>query len=313
MNNFIEIVKKDQFQLHDYLKEKLEYYGYKIVDDAEWLYGFSQTEPVLLTAHLDTVFKETVKNITIEQHDNKTIISSPQGIGGDDRCGVWMILNALEAGYRPAVLFCHDEEVGGVGSNNFCLKANEEIIKDITQLKYMIEIDRANKNDAVFYDCDNPEFTKYIESFGFKEAIGSFSDISHLAPHFEKAAVNISTGDYKQHMLEEYVVFEELLENYERLKKMLSDSKNCESYEYIEAIYSYNKWFSRRDYGYYDDYGSLHDRVVGIDLIYREHGELLQEAIYGETVEHAIGEFLMEHPDICYNDVEIQDIWEDYF
>ena len=35
----------------------------------------------------------------------------------------------------------------------------------------MIELDRANSKDAVFYECDNKDFTEYItSSTGYKEA-----------------------------------------------------------------------------------------------------------------------------------------------
>ena len=44
------------------------------------------TAPVMLVAHLDTVHTEPVKQICASKDGN--ILMSPQGIGGDDRCGV---------------------------------------------------------------------------------------------------------------------------------------------------------------------------------------------------------------------------------
>ena len=71
--------------------------------------------PVMLLAHLDTVHKERVK--TICRSDNGNILMSPQGIGGDDRCGVYA-LNAVyeQAKVKPWLLFTCDEEIGGVGA-----------------------------------------------------------------------------------------------------------------------------------------------------------------------------------------------------
>lgn len=43
--------------------------------------------PVLLVAHLDTVHESPVRTICTSQQGN--ILMSPQGIGGDDRCGVY--------------------------------------------------------------------------------------------------------------------------------------------------------------------------------------------------------------------------------
>ena len=41
---------------------------------------------IMLVAHLDTVHKNPVKYICKSKNNN--ILMSPQGIGGDDRCGV---------------------------------------------------------------------------------------------------------------------------------------------------------------------------------------------------------------------------------
>ena len=49
--------------------------------------------PVMLLAHLDTVHKEPVKHIC--KNGNGNILMSPQGIGGDDRCGVHSLLGEL--------------------------------------------------------------------------------------------------------------------------------------------------------------------------------------------------------------------------
>ena len=45
--------------------------------------------PILLVAHLDTVHKEPVQVICTSRKGN--ILMSPQGIGGDDRCGVYAL------------------------------------------------------------------------------------------------------------------------------------------------------------------------------------------------------------------------------
>ena len=65
--------------------------------------------PVMLVAHLDTVHAESVKDIC--KTDGGNILMSPQGIGGDDRCGV----DALNKIYnlsavKPHLLFTCDEE-----------------------------------------------------------------------------------------------------------------------------------------------------------------------------------------------------------
>ena len=155
---------------------------------------------------------------------------SPQGIGGDDRCGVYIILSLLkQLSVRPHILFTMDEEIGGIGAKAFAgYIANNKILN----LKYIVEYDRKGNNDAVFYDCDNDDFTNFVEKFGFTRAYGTFSDISVIAPELGVAAVNLSSGYYNPHTEHEYVSMKDM----ENIIKMSLNMLNaeCESFEYIE-------------------------------------------------------------------------------
>ena len=168
--------------------------------------------PVLLVAHLDTVYND-IPSIICRSADGRYIMS-PQGIGGDDRCGVYMILQIIKE-VRCHVLFCEDEEVGGRGARAFEGSGLE------VDVNYIVEMDRRGNNDAVFYNCDNPEFTEFVCSFGFREAAGSFSDISVVAPYLKTAAVNISAGYYNEHRLHEVIDSFALQNNIERITRMV--------------------------------------------------------------------------------------------
>lgn len=144
--------------------------------------------PVMLLAHMDTVHKMKVKQIC--KTENGNVLMSPQGIGGDDRCGVY----ALNKVYRlstvkPWLLFLCDEEVGCVGAREFCRRYQKgDLPEGLKDIKCLIEIDRKGKEDAVYYDCCNSEFEEYITSKGFKTDFGSCSDISFIAPAMGVAA-----------------------------------------------------------------------------------------------------------------------------
>ena len=105
--------------------------------------------------------------------------------------------------------------------------------------KAIFQLDRRGSDDCVFYDCDNPDFTKYVESFGFKKAYGSFSDISVIAPAWGVAAANLSVGYYLEHSNAEYLKGRELEKTIERVKKILDNAENMLSYTYIEALKTY--------------------------------------------------------------------------
>lgn len=151
---------------------------------------------MLLVAHLDTVHRE-VPTVLCQSQDGRYLMS-PQGIGGDDRAGVYMILQVLHR-VRCHVLFCEDEEIGGHGARAFTKSGIAPAVR------YMVELDRRGDNDAVFYGCGNREFHKFILGFGFTEDRGSFSGISILAPRFDIAAVNLSAGYYNAHQLHEMI------------------------------------------------------------------------------------------------------------
>ena len=63
--------------------------------------------------------------------------------------------------------------------------------------------------------------TEFVCSFGFREAMGSFSDISVVAPYLKTAAVNISAGYYNEHRLHEVIDWSAMQNNVERIKQMV--------------------------------------------------------------------------------------------
>lgn len=209
--------------------------------------------PVMLLAHLDTVHKEPVRQICKTQNGN--ILMSPQGIGGDDRCGVYALTAAYaQSAIKPWLLFTCDEETGGIGAEKFCdAHKSGKMPKELAGLKLLIEIDRKGETDAVYYDCDNPEFEEYITSKGFETDWGSFSDISYVAPELGVAAVNLSSGYYNAHTLHEYIDRKQLNAVVRRVIEIVADAvkPSFPKYEYVERLCRYGDVFDR---GWYIDH-----------------------------------------------------------
>lgn len=296
MNEFIDICKKSQMTLKLFLKKRLSDYYDNVVSENGFLYAKGDV-PILLTAHMDTVHKENVQKVVV----NDDIITSPQGIGGDDRCGVYIILKILEKGYRPSILFCEDEEVGGIGSNKFI---KTKYMKELCDLKFFVELDRANANDAVFYDCGNEEFQQFIESTtGYKTAFGSFSDISHLSPVTDVASVNLSCGYYKAHTTGEYVVFSEMENTIEIVEKLCGlNYADVKKYDYQKVSYNY--------YGYGNYYNRyLRDDDITYLIIYQEYDsdndrwDEKYSTVTGRSFRECLGIFFLDHKNICFEDV----------
>ena len=297
--DFVKLCKMTQPELKEYLiNELVEYYDVFHGDG----YIYAKGENVLLTAHMDTVHKEVVKDF----YETKSgIISSPQGIGGDDRCGIYMILTILRTTeHRPSILFCEDEEIGGVGSNKFLQLSPHA--KDLVDLNFMIELDRANANDIVFYNDDNKDFHEFVANItGYKKATGSFSDISHLCPFAKISGVNISCGYYHAHTLEEEVNVKEMMESIKATIKLLDAAQDCEQFEYQE-----------KKIDLFDDYYHGSYNWIFGEFSYKNSSNKIEVDISdGQTKAECIGNFLTDHPEVCWNDVIDADFTydEDYY
>ena len=191
------------------------------------------TAPVMLVAHLDTVHEQSVCDICKSADGN--ILMSPQGIGGDDRCGVYALATIYElTDKKPFLLFTCNEEIGGLGAQVFCeCHREKQLPAELDTLKFIVEIDRRGSHDAVFYD-----FEEYIAGKGFTFAHGSFSDISYIAPELNVAAVNLSSGYYNAHTRHEYINRAELESTIEKVCEMVNDAVLADfpRFEYAERV-----------------------------------------------------------------------------
>lgn len=270
-------------------------------------YVFSQgKQEILLCAHLDTVHKELVKEVV---YDNGTI-SSPQGIGGDDRCGVYMIMEIIKT-HDVSVAFFEQEETGGVGSMNFAFDMGKELKG---KFKYVIELDRKGSHDAVYYDMYNESFQNFIEKEFWKESYGTFTDICNICKHLGCMGVNLSCGYYEQHTLKEYVVLSEMETVIEEVKKLLDRSEDVEVFEYDEYDYlygdEYDDWYADslyKKYNYYGDYswyssGNKKKKGVFEVRFIMNHEEKVYYA-EAKSFYEAIGNFCVKFPSLCYDDV----------
>lgn len=250
------IFKLSAQKLKQNLRAELVRLGYSeksLHNKSKFLYAEGDA-PYMLVAHLDTVHKDLPSIICYSKDGN--YMMSPQGIGGDDRCGVYIILELLnKLPYRPYVVFTMDEEVGGIGAMAFSHYIEQH---DMPELKYIVEYDRKGNKDCVFYDCDNKEFVEFVESFGFKEDYGTFTDICDIAPTLGVAAVNLSSGYFSPHTEHEYVSLKDMRNIIDKSYKMLC--AECEAFKYVKKEYAYS-------YDYIEDAGAYSYRYVGKKIL----------------------------------------------
>lgn len=222
---YCSVIKQQENHLHKQLKKYLKKYYKQVYSAGNYLFAPGDIN-IALVAHLDTVFKDPPKNIFYDKE--KGVIWSPEGGCGDDRAGVYAIIEIIRSGLRPTIIFTRGEESGGIGAT--------ELISHFPQcpvdLRYIIQLDRRGFDECVFYQLRNQEFINYISSFGFKKDFGSFSDISILCPHWGIAGTNLSVGYTHEHSTSEYVLIKALDNTINKVKKMLQDNNDI-YYDYI--------------------------------------------------------------------------------
>lgn len=221
----------------------------RVVATKDFIYAIGDV-PIMLVAHLDTVHKEIPWDIYYDR--DKRIVWSPQGLGADDRAGVFSIMTILKNGFRPHILFTTDEEIGGLGAR----AAAKQLTPDVN---FVIEVDRRGEKDSVFYDCDNPKFEEYINKFGFNTNYGSFSDISYLCPDWGMAGVNLSIGYDCEHTKAETLNVAYMFSTIGKIQRVIQQMDVAKDhFEYIPmAAYtegaeylSFMNNYDRIDFGY---------------------------------------------------------------
>lgn len=255
-----KLVIKTQEEMHGYLEGYLsKTYGHDKVHAKEDAYIYVEGDiPVLLCAHMDTVHRVQPVEASIYWDSQKNALWSPDGIGADDRAGIFNIIRLIDAGYRPNVLFTHDEEIGGVGASKFVSDVlggkKRYLEKRVRQSGFAIQFDRHGFSEAVYYDLDSEMFEEYISSFGYETQIGSFTDISTICPAFGFAGVNVAAGYTDEHTNHEILHIDEMNATYDKVENILLDNiESPKSWEYVATEFG-GGWGYGYDSYYEDDY-----------------------------------------------------------
>lgn len=203
------------------LGRELSELGYETVyRPGSYLVGVPKViPPIALVAHLDTIHRHD-KDALVRSLDWKTLWNKAGVLGADDRAGVFAIRKLLSYGHRPLVIFCDKEESGGIGAND--LIDDRVLNQFLPELSMYLELDRANRDDYVWYSSKFPrELAPIVESLGWKPAHGSFSDVAVLSEETLVPHINASIGYYNQHTKYERLALDELFLNLARADNLL--------------------------------------------------------------------------------------------
>jgi di/tripeptidase len=170
-------------------------------------------------SHTDTVHHvnerlEVYQNPEGHLQGRDQIDHTPLGIGGDDKCGVYLCLEMLDRLDNVKVAFFVGEEFGMVGSK----EADPEFFKSV---KYAIQFDSPEGDTMSMTLMGKPLFdvksqfgitvSPILKQRGIlKWERHPYTDVFQLMTKFGLPCLNLAAGYHKYHTVNEYVVIEEV-------------------------------------------------------------------------------------------------------
>jgi putative aminopeptidase FrvX len=260
----------------------------------------------MFIAHTDTVHSKVDKIIVKEENlirpntfgksfDDIEVVclkaytedGGPTGIGGDDKCGIFICLELLKQLDKVKIGLFVSEETGCHGSS----KCDETFLKDVG---YITQYD-APGNHLISESCsgvrlferDGEFFKKTLkvieESFKNEMLIQShpYTDIMQLKKKSDVSCINMSCGYYNMHSNQEFISIEDVKCSIEAGKNMVKEL-GYKKYEFKhkEPIKSqtFFDFDNSEDVSFYDDIHQLRS----IDIVEEEDGFIIAD-IYDEN------------------------------
>lgn len=245
----IPSTKHDEKSMTLYLIDKFKEYKvkYKIDGYGNILAERGEGLRACFCAHLDTVHMYrtgfNIRRDTPEEY-NRTYLYAVDntdvrvGIGGDDKCGVFVCLELLRTMENIKVVFFSQEESGGAGSDGISL----DYFKDCM---FLGGVDRWNGHDFVTNYNGDPTVSKafksaikeMLEKYEYKPASGMFTDAFNVqGRQLGISCFNMSCGYYSHHSTTEYVDTNELYHSLLLAQELCTLTKR---YEYQIPVSTY--------------------------------------------------------------------------
>jgi tripeptide aminopeptidase len=236
-----------------------------------------------VVSHMDTVHRahvsliENKERLIIKENDGNLTAFHPTteiqtGIGGDDKCGVFVCLELFNKIDKLKGAFFVEEEIGMKGS-----KESDDYF--FSNVGYAIQFDAPSSNwitevcwGVNLFDSDFKEIIKdnLNESGYTKFSYDPFTDVNQLASKYDFNCLNLGCGYYRQHTDQEYVVVSEVEDSVnagEKLISHLGNVKYTHNKKLIKENYSYSPFKDDEDDDDYVDYISYEIVDMVSDLI----------------------------------------------
>lgn len=261
--------------------------------------GVADTYPCVV-AHLDQVQNNHAKDFVAVETEDIIFGYSPnkrerQGLGADDKNGIWVALKCLEKYDVMKVAFFVGEEIGCVGSS----KADMKFFKDC---RFVIEPDRKGYNDLITSISGRICSEKFETdcgaiAYGYKSNHGLMTDVMELSENgVGISCINLSCGYYEPHTDNEFTVKADLENCLEFVQNIIETMTDVYAFDYEdEWPVSYGGGRTKGNYSFYDDvyippFEDFEDLESWLDeCIYMNYG------VTGQELYPHISSVLSEH------------------
>lgn len=176
---FNNILKRTDEELLQWLPNVIIRMGYqpsKLHVDSDYIFVVGDTS-TLLIAHLDT--KYSVRPQTMLS--DKGILWSPEGIGGDGRCGVYAALEVtkrMDLGKKPSLLLVTDRQGQGKGPNGL-FKFQANFPNRHPKITHAFVLNQRGYKDMVVYEPKSLAFTETVANQTGFNAFHGVNPVTH--------------------------------------------------------------------------------------------------------------------------------------
>ena len=192
------------------------------------IFNLNIKDAPVLSSHMDTV-EDVIKDSHLMKYVR--IYEDPEYgkylrgygvIGGDDKCGIFIILSLLKKYHNKLnFIFSVNEEHGMTG-----IKAvvDDQKFDNVT---YGIVLDRRGAGDIICVDKNygtklfEDELKRVGTNFGYKPAAGASSDAGYIAE--KVSCANLSVGYYNPHTKKEFVILEDMKNAMDYTENIISE------------------------------------------------------------------------------------------
>lgn len=256
-----------------------------------------------ICAHMDQVQHRHSKDFTVYRQDDCIFAFSAkareqQGLGADDKNGLWIALELLAELPVLKCAFFVGEEIGCIGSNHVDLGFFDNV-------RYCVQADRRNGDDLITSISGNlcsEDFLNDIgyQLYGYRPTQGLTTDVGTLVRRgVGVSCINISCGYYDPHTDHETTEWGELQNAKAFAKHICEALTDRYPHEYEPPTYlsfGYDRW---RDFGLFSGYRREH----ALNGNEKSRLELVKEQECRDTMQW----LLESEPHLTF-----EELWRDY-